>query len=261
METAEALGPTTATAARNIGTPAAPSGSQVWARDVALANALNSVAHDLRAPLANLGLLLELVEACWQQRSLDRLVPCTSQAKDLIHHLDAVLSAVLDRVRTTSDPLGFCPSLVDLGDLVDGAVALNRPLADSREVSLVGRHDRPVALVGDRQLLMQALDNLITNALKCSPAGGRVVCEAASNGGLALVSVADEGEGLSELDIARALRPFTAPSKSSRRPPSSGLSLWIVRLIAERHGGRIDAAPRTGGPGTVFTLRLPASFI
>ena len=112
----------------------------------------------------------------------------------------------------------------------------------------------------DAHMLLQAVDNLINNAVAHSPAGSEVECKAACVGAAVVISVSEQAEQLTAEHIGRLFRPFASLGRPRSDGASScGLGSWIVRLIAERHGGRIHVEPRSGGVGNVFSLTLPAS--
>ena len=226
--------------------------------DLALAGAFRIIAGDLRSYLANLGTLIEVAEARRYGQSLARRRPGDPDTANLMQRLDEMVSAVVQNTRRTGDPFGFRSRLLDLHDVLGVAVRLNRPLSDSRGVSLLDDGESPVTIAGDRQLLLEAADVLIGNAIRRSPQDGKVTCLVELRGGLALLHVADEGDTMNEKRIARVLRPFcdaTAGGADVRSPP---LDLWYAGLIAERHGGRIVAGAAVGGRGNLFTLSLPA---
>lgn len=101
---------------------------------------------------------------------------------------------------------------------------------------------RQLAVDGDRRLLVEAVDNLVSNAVKHAPESSTVTCVTAFEDRQAVIRIGDEGNGLTELDLQRAFRPFAASAARRRaRPGSFGLGLWITRLIAERHGGGVQA--------------------
>lgn len=227
-------------------------------KDQALVNALTIVVHDLRGPLANLQVMLELIEAYSARRSYGEVPGCARRAQDIIGTLDRMLGGFLERARQTGDPLAFRAALTDLGDVADDAEALNRPLAEARAVE-IARHGRlPVTLEADRRLILEALDNILGNAIKYSPAGSVVDLAVGIDGRDAVISVTDQGPGFTAAELASLFRPFAALTKRQRGPgPSTGLGLWIARLIATRHGGSLTVAPRRNGQGSVLTLRLP----
>lgn len=228
-------------------------------KDPALLNALTIIAHDLRGPLANLSLLIELIETHAQMQSLAAVAQSSLKAQEMIQALDGLLNGFLQRARDTGDPLSFKPSLVNLADVVSNAVELNRPVAESRGVTFECANVVPYVIKGDAGLLGEAIENLIGNAVKHTREGSHVTCEVTAAGREAIVRISDDGDGLSSADLKRAFRPFaTLSPKYDGKSTSWGLGLWIVRLIAERHGGRVEVA--TGGirRGTRFSLHLPA---
>jgi two-component system, OmpR family, sensor histidine kinase SenX3 len=223
------------------------------------AGALAVVAHDLRGPLANLSLLIEAIDAGSASMSAERRGVLTGRAARLVERLERLLTSLIHRARSWGDPLAVIVQDVDLTDLIRTAVALNESLAVARGIGLEVVAAKNLMLRGDPELLLQAVENLVNNALKYTPCGGHVVCLAmAGDDGLFEVRVVDEGPGLTDADLARAFRPFTRLSAVSDTPmAATGLGLWIVRLIAENHGGRIEAANNVGGPGATFRLCLP----
>ncbi len=222
--------------------------------------ALEIVAHDMRGPLASLAMLVEGMTTDSRSGNHDRVAKGANSAEKVIQQLDELLGAILERARTGGDPLSFIPIQVDLADVVEQAAALNRPFAESRCVRVHSYCVEPLHVVGDKQLLFEAIHNLISNAVKFTEPGSLVICEAgpAQDGGI-IVRISDNGPGLTNADRARAFRPFT---RLSARPdtgtPSTGLGLWITRLIAKRHNGRVEAANRPDGEGAIFSLHLPA---
>ena len=228
------------------------------AKDQALVDALTIVVHDLRGPLANLQVMLELIEVYSERRTLAEVPDCARRAQGIIEVLDKMLSGFLERARQTGDPLAFRPVMTDLNDVTEEAAALNRPLADSRAVE-IERHGRlPVVLEADRRLVLEAVDNILGNAIKYSPPGSAIEVVTGIDGEDAVISITDCGPGFTDAELAGLFRPFASLSK--RKPgvgSSTGLGLWIARLIATRHGGTLTVAPRRDGQGSVFSLRLP----
>ena len=166
----------------------------------------------------------------------------------------------MDRSRTHGDPFSFTPAPVDLVVLIENVVGLNEPLAREKSIELYCRLPATVSVVGDEDLLAHALDNLVNNAIKHTRHGGQVFCELAGDADNGpVIRVIDEGPGLSEQAVRKAFRPFEGLSTTNAWPSrSTGLGLWIARLIAERHGGQVDVASRSGDAGAVFSLKLPA---
>lgn len=226
--------------------------------DTGLLGALAIFAHDLRGPLANLGLLLELMTKLAESGRTETLATRSQQAHAIVDSLNDFLTSMLARVRATGDPLSSARVPVALDGLMERVASLSRPLAESRGVKVERRGRRKVQVLGDEQLLIQALDNILGNAVKHTAQGTTVTCEAAIDKGHAAIRIADHGPGFAADDMQRAFRPFTKLSAAAGDGRDSfGLGLWIARLIAERHGGSVEARARPNAPGAMLTLRLP----
>lgn len=227
-------------------------------KDAALLNALTIIVHDLRGPLANLSILLELIATYTQMQAYDRLEGSTRKAQEVIERLDGMIHGFLQRARETGDPLSFRPALIDLADVVRAVAGQNESIAESREITIDVACATVCVVSGDQRLLMEAVDNLVTNAVKYAPTGSVVRCEVAVEQQNAVIRIRDEGQGLGADDLKRGFQPFTALSpRLDAMGTSWGLGLWIVRLIAERHGGFVDVATPSAVAGTTFTLHLP----
>jgi signal transduction histidine kinase len=148
---------------------------------------------------------------------------------------------------------------LDLGALVADASDLYEPLAEERGVRLETEAADDAHIPGNRQLLFQALANLIDNALKYAPAGGSVRVWAASGPDGPELGVADRGPGIAETDRARVIEPFVRLDQS-RGTPGSGLGLSLVDAIARLHGATLRLEDNGPGlkPRLVFTGRAHA---
>ncbi|MGX1496143.1 two-component system sensor histidine kinase SenX3 [Labrenzia sp. MBR-25] len=249
-------------AARNL--PARTTGGTagVATDSNAYGRTLSIVAHDLRGPLANLSLLIEDIAQYAMWEGQPAIAENAAKADRILEHLTASLSALVRRGREGRDPLSCVLRPVDLAQVLSLAATVNQPLARRHAVNLEIEPLSPCLICGDAELLFEAFDNLIGNAVRHSPENGTVLCAVAHDeDGNVTVRISDQGQGFTAADLARAFRPFTQLSAKAARPgPSSGLGLWIARLIAERHGGRISAQNGGAGKdtGAVLTVRLPA---
>lgn len=241
-----------------------PHSPRVHGHDTAIAadhpgiSALSILAHDLRGPLANLAILLEGIETCSAAPAGDHIAERARRGQNIIHSLDELLRAVLKRTRESGDPLAFRPGRIGIDDVIDEAIALSEPLAAKRGVRIGASSDSGHTVKGDHHLLVQALDNILGNAVKYAPLNSVVSLAVTREAGTVVIRIWDEGRGIPEAQLQRAFRPFNALAARKRSGRASfGLGLWIVRLIAERHGGSVSAAPRAPGHGTVFKVTLP----
>ncbi|GGB26235.1 hypothetical protein GCM10011380_14660 [Sphingomonas metalli] len=214
-------------------------------------NVGGDIAHDLRTPLARLrSRLTRLVEAAPDAALAQELEAALAQCDEMLGMFAAILR--IAEVEGGDRRAGFRP--VDLAEL---AVQIGETMADAAEARggrLVVAADAPAIVTGDRQLLSQALLNLVENALAHGPAGTMVRIAVAQRGDTVLLSVADNGPGIAPADRAAALRRF-GRLDASRNTPGHGLGLPLVEAVARLHRGTL--ALGEAAPGLVVTLTLP----
>lgn len=148
---------------------------------------------------------------------------------------------------------------VSLDEVVEGSVRLVRDRAEAAGLAL--RVDLPALpeVDADYRALKQVMLNLLSNALKFTPRGGRVAVQAVREGGRVRVSVADNGIGISEEDLARLARPFEqAESQLVKTQQGSGLGLALTKSLVELHGGRLELSSEPN-VGTTASFTLPVS--
>jgi signal transduction histidine kinase len=116
----------------------------------------------------------------------------------------------------------------------------------------------PVPLRGDLTRLAQVFSNLLSNAAKYTPPGGRIALRARTEGSEAVVEVADNGSGISASMLPQVFDLFVQGRESTRlSQPGLGIGLWLVKRLVELHHGRIAARSDGAGQGSTFTVRLP----
>jgi signal transduction histidine kinase len=202
---------------------------------------LDSAAHDLRTPLNRLqataeGAMSTLATGSPERRVLERV---TSEVDRMRSTLDALLRIALAETGTVArEP-------VDLSDLVESVVDLYAPVSEERGITLQSSVTPGAQVQGSRQLLAQALANLLDNAIKFTPDGGRIRVQLNQSGAGPEVVVEDTGPGIPadkrELVLGRRVRLDEA-----RKFPGSGLGLSLVAAVTKLHGARLvldDAAP------------------
>lgn len=212
----------------------------------------DAIAHDLRTPVARArGRLEEALEgdAATMRRAIEQGIADLDGMTRIFHAVLRITEAETGARRAAFAPLDLTPLLADAAELYDA-------IAESRAVTL--RADLPpsLPLTGDRDLLLQAVANLLDNAVKFSPAGGRIRLSAEEAGTALRITVADEGPGLAGDDRARAGERFFR-ADSARATPGYGLGLSLVRAVAGLHGGELilaDAHPGLSPPGLAAIL-------
>lgn len=213
------------------------------------------VAHELRTPLANIRGYLEAIEdgvVEADEATLRTLREEAAQLNHLIDDLQELAQAEAGSLRLDRGPVA--PS-----DLVERAADAVRARAFDRGIALRATADPDLPPVdADAQRIAQALQNLLTNALTHTPAGGEVTIGArAAEAGLVAFTVTDTGSGIAPEDLPHVFERFyRADSSRSRATGGSGLGLTITRRLVEAHGGRITATSAVG-QGSEFTFTLP----
>ncbi|MFF5259903.1 sensor histidine kinase [Actinomadura viridis] len=214
---------------------------------------ISDVAHELRTPLTNVRFHLEA--------ALDGVVPLDPALIRLL--IDE--SAVLERLVADLEDLGhpgasmapIHPEERDAAELAAQAVAAHSAQAEASGVDLSLTVIEPVTVCADATRLRQALGNLVSNALRHTPAGGSVAVTVRRSGNAAVFTVSDTGPGIAAEHVPRIFERFyrAAPS-GGRAPTGSGLGLAITKRLVEAHHGRLDVAS-TPGEGATFTIRIP----
>lgn len=217
---------------------------------------VSDVAHELKTPLTALLLVGDSLAAqvnSQNARLVERLQRELLRLQELVGDL-----LELSRLENTLPGSGSRAMVVDLSQLVEQVWASVRPLADQRQIALELVAPAQLRLNGDNSRLHRALLNLFDNALRYSPDGGVVRVSLDRRGEWCQLSVADQGPGLSEDDLAHLFERFYRgdPSRARSQRIGSGLGLSIVQQIAVTHGGRIQASNHAEG-GAVLEMILP----
>ena len=216
---------------------------------------LAMLAHELRNPL---GAIVGAVQVLGLTTLRD---PSASHARDVIHrqalHMARLVDDLLDVARVMTGKIVLGRQLVDLGESVRSCVA--GISSGQNGADRVAMSVESVWVNADPVRLEQIVSNLISNALKFSPGDRAVRVSVRAQGAEAVLSVADEGSGISPDLLPRIFDLFVqADDTSDRAKGGLGIGLTLVRQLVELHGGRIAASSRGPGEGSIFEVRLPA---
>jgi signal transduction histidine kinase len=208
----------------------------------------DNIAHDLRTPLMRLRAAVEDETAGG----------CRDRLLQEIDHILGIFRSLLRISDIEAGKQALTVKPLDLGALLTDAAGVYEPLAAERDISLLADTSTTSAL-GDRDLVFQAVVNLLDNALKFTPPGGVVRCCCGAIDGSAYIEIRDSGPGIPAADRERVLQRFTR-LEQSRHAPGNGLGLPLVVAIAHRHGGRLEldsGNPHSDTPGLRARVYLP----
>lgn len=219
---------------------------------------LGIVSHELRTPLIPILGWSEMMargkmDAAKTRQGLDVIIKSTRRQSQLINDL-------LDISRFLAGKIRLEPRPVDLAAAVRSALEAVRPAAEAQGLRLDSEFDPVLEPVSaDPGRLQQILGNLLTNAIKFTPPGGRIAVRAARALGHVELRVTDTGEGISPEFLPLMFQRFSqADASTTRKHGGLGLGLSIVKSLVEMHGGMVEAASPGQGQGATFVVRLPA---
>ena len=218
-----------------------------------------NVSHELKTPATSLRLLAEsLVDVLDEDPEGARFF--AEQLRDETERLAKLITDLLDLTRLESEEGIQNPQPVDVRSILMVVLARHRPTARRKNITLSWKRSGRAATYtvrGDETQLTSMFTNLVDNAVKYTPSGGRVEVTGGTEGDEIIISIADTGIGIPEGKLSRIFERFYRVDKArSKATGGTGLGLSIVKHVAENHGGRVtvESIP---GQGTTFTVRLP----
>jgi two-component system sensor histidine kinase KdpD len=217
---------------------------------------IGSVSHDLRSPLSSIigsaSILARSREVTSSARTLSLIQGIQEEADRLNDHIQNLL----DSTRINSEGVRPHNEWVDPGDIVNAAVDRKQRLLAGHQLSVVIENDLPLVHV-DPALIERALEHLIENAAKYSPADSSIEARAERINGAVCLAVRDDGAGLSREEQERIWERFYRSPRLRERIGGSGLGLWIARALVTACGGRVEAFSAGVGRGSTLRLCLP----
>jgi signal transduction histidine kinase len=213
------------------------------------------ISHDLRTPLAQIRMFTEML-LMGRERSEEERTRWLEAIEREAHHLGDVMENLLLFVHADEPDPFPVRQPTDLGNLIEDVAVGFAPRALQRRARIEVDPPAGVCALVDPGPVRQAVVNLLDNALRFGPAGQTVSVALSTAGGLARLTVTDQGPGIPVADRKRVWRPFVRLGSHAEADGGGGLGLAVVRRVAEAHGGRawIEDAP---GGGASVNLTLP----
>ncbi len=221
---------------------------------------VSTVSHELRTPLTSIAGSLGLING-------EALGPVPNAMREMLliaqsnsQRLRQLIDDLLDMDKLLAGKMSFIPQQLDIDSFLAECVTSHQGFARQHDVQLSYTGGPVAQVTADPMRLQQVLSNLLSNALKFSPAGSQVLLSAQALGGQIRILVVDQGPGVPAEFVGRLFEKFSqADASDHRQKGGTGLGLAISKELIERMGGCIGFYPRPGG-GSVFWVELPALF-
>jgi signal transduction histidine kinase len=222
---------------------------------------LGTVAHDLKNPLGViLGRTEMLTELIGAGSPKENITAQVEHIRDATKRLTSMVDHLISDAMADAFDITIRREAVDISSLVTEVAEANKPLAvNKQQIITVSAPSHDVTMC-DADRMREAIDNLISNAIKYSPIGGKIALAVTCDGDRVDISVSDQGAGLSPEDLDRLFGRFQRLSaKPTGGESSTGLGLSIVKRIIDMHGGEVTADSLGPGQGATFTITLPVT--
>jgi len=216
-----------------------------------------AVSHELRTPLNALRSWAWVLRQ--NQLPVDKVASVAEAIERSVAAQARIIDDLLDVSRIMTGKMSLRLEPVDLRPIVEAAAEALGSTADAQGVALVRAIDgEPILVAGDGDRLQQVVSNLVSNAIKFTPAGGRIDVTLATEGGDAVMRVCDTGCGIAPSFLPHVFERFRqADGSVGRRAGGLGVGLTIARQLVEMHGGGVAAHSAGEGKGATFTVTLP----
>ncbi len=213
-----------------------------------------AISHDLRTPLSSIQAMVEAIQDDVVDQDTARFY--LSQILDEAHGLTMLINDLFELSRIDAGALRLQLEANPASMLISDALDTLKPKATRREITLERRRDgEGLAVLADTAQIQRVFYNLVENAIRYTPEGGRVTVDATDSGQEVVFSIEDTGPGIADADLPHIFERFYRADRSRHDDGGAGLGLAIARGIVEAHGGRIWAG--SGASGARFSFALP----
>ncbi|WP_407167320.1 DUF3369 domain-containing protein [Bradyrhizobium sp. ORS 111] len=222
---------------------------------------LGTVAHDLKNPLGViLGRTEMLTELIGAGSPKENVTAQVEHIRDATKRLTSMVDHLISDAMADAFDITIRREPVDVAALVNEVTEANLPSAINKQQSISVSGPQQFVTMCDADRIREAIDNLVSNAIKYSPIGGKITVAVSHEADSTVIRIADQGPGLSPEDLGRLFGRFQRLSaKPTAGESSTGLGLSIVKRIIDMHGGHVTAQSPGPGQGSTFTVTLPAT--
>src|ERR1700757_3208228 len=222
---------------------------------------LGTVAHDLKNPLGViLGRTEMLTELISTNSTKESLTAQVEHIRDATKRLTSMVDHLISDAMADAFDITIRREPVDVAALVSDVAEANQPLAVNKQQTITVSAPPNIVTMCDTDRIREAIDNLVSNAIKYSPIGGKITVTVGHDDDYPVIRVTDEGAGLCPEAVGRLFGGFQRLSaKPTAGESSTGLGLSIVKRIIDMHGGEVKANSDGPGKGSTFTITLPAT--
>lgn len=230
--------------------------NQLSLQDRAKSDFVAILAHELRNPLAPVVSTLELMRLNLEhtEESLEAL----NHMDDHLKTIQRLLDDLLDVSRISKAKLQLKKESVELRGIVDRSIqSIERYLKNRNQTLVLDLAREPLILEADPVRIEQIINNLLSNASKYTPEGGRISITTKRDGDTAIIRVIDSGIGIHPQMLNRIFEPFLQLEAAVRPQEGLGIGLSLTQRLVEMHGGKIEAYSEGEGKGSQFIVRLP----
>jgi signal transduction histidine kinase len=222
-------------------------------------NFMYLVTHDLKTPVARIQGLAEVLLRKSADRLIDRDKQTLGTIMDSTDELNHFITSILELSKVESNRLQLHFESKDINQLIERSVEGFKAQARSRKTQLVSELEPLFPVRLDAGLISKVLNNLIDNALKYSPPGAKVTIQSREVGDWIVVSVRDQGIGMSETEMENLFtRFYRAKNDTTTQITGTGLGLYLTKYFIEAHGGRVEVSS-VQDQGSVFHIHLPVA--
>ncbi|EJN08685.1 ATP-binding protein [Herbaspirillum sp. YR522] len=235
---------------------------EILADDLALVNQrqnefLVTLAHELRNPLAPIRNGLEVIKMLGSDNERQRGIHQMMERQ--VRHLGHLVEDLLDIARITEGKIKLQKQQVSMKEAFSDAVEISMPLIEKNQHKLIVEVPDPTLVIdADPNRITQVISNILNNAAKYTPPGGKIVVASHADGDYAVITVTDNGIGLSAEHITSVFSMFAqVQAEVDRAQGGLGIGLHLVKRLVDLHGGEVSVASEGLGQGCRFSVRLP----